>query len=171
MTWNPFVNPIDFVLFAGKRTPGLADVVGPSSPREWEERRGYGLSGARLRFLGLKLSHFSVKLRLYTAQDWTDWQKFRPIVAKPPLGKRPKAIDIAHPILVDIGIRAVVIEDVGGAEQTDDGEWSIEIKLIEWRKLKPSLSTPDGATATPVDPIEQKIAENTKTIAQLLAAP
>lgn len=167
MSWNPIDTPVDKVIFAGRPSPGLADVVGADSPRDWDERRGYGLSGATLFFRGVKLSHFSVKLRLYTVQDWVDWYAFKPIVDKPPLGKRPRAIDISHPFLEDLGIRAVEVENVGAPEQTDHGEFTVELKLIEYRRPKFTMSKPEGAEATPVDPVEQEIAKNSAEIAAL----
>lgn len=158
MSWNPIEQPIDKVVMAGKLTPGIAEIVGANSPRSWDERGGYGLSGALSVFTGIKLAHFSIRLSLYTIEDWNDWHAFKAIVAKPPYGKRPRAIDISHPILDDVGIRAVGVEDVLGAEQSDAGVWTIEIKCIEFRKPKVALAKPEGATATPVDPVEQKIA-------------
>lgn len=171
MSWNPLDEPIDWIVLGGVRSPGLADVVGANSPRKWDERGGYGLSGAIVWFHGLGLSHFSVRFRLYTDQDWEEWREFfLPLVAKPPLGKRPKALDIWHPLLQDLGIRAVVVEDVLQPEQTNDGEWTAEIKFIEFRRPKFGMGKPDAAEATPADPVEQEIEANSATI-DALAGP
>lgn len=171
MTWNPIDTPVDKAFLGGRITPGLCDVEGANSPRNWDERDGYGLSGATVIFKGVKLSHFSIKFRLYTAEDWNDWHAFAPTVAKPPLGKRPRALDIAHPITDEVQIRSVVVDDVLAPVQTGDGEWTVEVKLIEFRKPRLALAKPQGSTATPVDPIEQQIQANSDRIAQLLAAP
>jgi hypothetical protein len=171
VSWNPLDNPVDKVGLGGKLTPGLAEIVGADSPRQWDERTGYGLSGATVFFHGIKLSHFSIKLRLFTAADWDDWHAFKPLVDKPPIGKRPRSLDVSHPLLEDLGIRSVVVENVSVPEQSDDGEWSIEIKVIEFRKPKFTMAKPEGSTATPVDPVEQQIQANTDKIAKLLAAP
>lgn len=158
MSWNPLKEPVDYAIIAGKRTPGICDIVGASSPRKWDERDGYGLSGATLWFKGVGLAHFSIKLRLYTDQDWEDWYAFKPLVERPPLGKWPKSKDIHHPLLVDLGIKSIVIEDLLQAERTDDsGEWTQEIKAIEFRTPKFTLAKPDGSAATPADPVEQEI--------------
>jgi len=156
--WNPLKEPRDYAIVAGVRTPGLCDIVGASSPRKWDEIEGYGLSGARLKFRGIGLAHFSIKLRLYTDQDWNDWDQFRVLVSKPPLGKKPLAKKIVHPQLAEVGVSAFVVEDLLAPERTDDsGEWTIEIKCIEYRNMTPALSKPDAAEATPADPEEQKI--------------
>lgn len=158
MTWNPLDNdPGDKVLIGGRRTPGLAEIVGASSPRKWEESAGPGWSGGILLFRGIALSHFSVRCTLYTSEDWADWHKFRPLVMRPPIGRMPRALDIAHAVLADLGIFACQIEDVRAPEQVDHGVWMIELMLIEYRKLKAGTGTIDGAEATPVDPWDQVI--------------
>jgi hypothetical protein len=169
--WNPIERPIDKVWFGGMWTPGIADVSGASAPRKWEELGGYGLSGAMLIYRGWGLSHFSVKLRLYSTEDWKDWHAFKQLVARPPRGKRPTSIEVAHPLLEDLQIRAVVVEDVLVADQTGDGEWTIELKLIAFRMPKYSLARPDGtASETPLDEADLAILANSKQIADLARA-
>lgn len=162
--WNPIDEPQDWVDFSGQITPGLADIVGAGSPRRWDERESYGLSGATVVYHGLKLAHFSVKLRLYTTQHWDDWYAFKPFIDRVPAGRRQGPLDITHPLLAQVGIRSVVVEDVLAAEQTDDGEWTIEIKLIEYRKPVLSLAKPDGAKATPADPEDAELEQNRQQI-------
>ena len=157
MTWDPYSQPVDKFTLGGKQSPGLCEVVGASSPRRWDELDGYGLSGARLRYKGLKLAYFSINIRLYSAQDWADWYAFKPITEKAPLGKFAKSLDIFHPHLFDLGIASAVIENVSQATQTADGEWTIEIKFIEYRTPKVTIGTPDGAVATEADPVQAQI--------------
>lgn len=158
--WNPIDEPQDWVDFAGKRTPGIAEVVGASSPRSWDERDSYAVSGAFLVYHGKRLSHFSVKVRLYTVEDWNDWAAFEPVIRRLPRRGRPaQAIDISHPLLAAIPIRAVVVEDILQPEQTGDGEWTIEIKLIEFRAPVIAQAKAEGAVATPADPEDARLAE------------
>jgi hypothetical protein len=162
MTWDPIGAPCDYILLAGKRSPGLADVRGASSPRAWDEREGFGLSGAFSVFKGRRLAHFAVHLRLYTPQDWLDWYAWKPLVDKLPTrrgggGKDSGAMDIWHPVLEALDIRAVAVAEVMQPEQLEAGEWAVEIKFIEFRHPKVTLATPEGSTATPVDPIEENI--------------
>lgn len=158
--WNPIAEPQDWVDFAGIRSPGFADIVGASSPRSWDERDSYATAGAFLVYHGKKLSHFSVKLRLYSAEDWDGWWQLYPILAVlPRRGQVAKAIDITHPVLAAIGIHAVVVEEILQPEQTADGEWTVEIKLIEFRAPVISVAKADGAKATPADPEDAQLAE------------
>lgn len=172
MSWDPITSPVDHIELAGKRSPGLCEVIGAGSPRKWDERRGYALSGATVVFRGIGLARFTVRLRFYTPEDWAAWYAWKPLVDKPPLGKRPSALDIWHPLLEAQAIKKVVVEDVGQPDQTEDGEWTVEIKFIEFRRPQIALAKPEGSKATPADPVEREIervdAEN-KTLAQQLA--
>jgi hypothetical protein len=159
--WDPIVAPCDYILLGGKKSPGIAEVRGASSPRKWDEREGFGISGSFSVFKGRGLAHFSVILKLYTAQDWADWYAWKPVVDKLPTrrgggGKDSGTLDIWHPLLEALDIKAVGVAEVMQAEQTDNGEWSIEIKLLEFRHPKITLAKPEGSAATPVDPVEEE---------------
>lgn len=157
MAWNPLDQPVDYIKLSGQRSPGLAEVSGGSSPLKWDERGGWGLSGSTLVFRGVGLAKFTVRVKLYTADDWAAWDAWRPLVSKPPLGSRARAHDIWHPLLEQLEVKAAVVEEVSQPEQTNDGEWTITIKFIEFRKPKVALAKPDSAKATPADPIETQI--------------
>ena len=170
--WNPYDNPVDYVLLASQKTPGIATVEGFGSPRKWDERKGYGTSGTTIVYTGDDLSKGSVKIKLYTPQHWSDWYTFKPIVDKPPKGAKPKAIDIWHPHLQDLGVTSVVVEDLIQPIQTADGEWTIEIKLIQYRAPKPAIAVPSGSTTKPPaaetpSPADKMIADLTNQVNQL----
>lgn len=162
MTWDPIASPCDYILLAGKKSPGIAELRGASSVRKWDEREGFGISGAFSVFKGRGLAHFSVILRLYSAQDWLDWYAWKAVVDKLPTrrggaGKDSGTLDIWHPLLEALDIKAVAVAEVMQPDQTNDGEWSIEIKFLEFRHPKITLAKPEGAAATPVDPVEEDI--------------
>jgi len=161
--WNPIREPRDKILLGGVMSAGICELVGVDSPRNYEERVGPGLSGAILVFRGIRPSHFSVIFRWTSETDWQDWDAFQKVVTKPPIGKFPRPLDIVHPILEQVGIHTVVVENVIAPTQTDDGVWQAEFKLIESRRLKRQFSKPEGGQQTPVDPydviIESKYSE------------
>lgn len=167
MAWDPLSSPVDYFLLANQKSPGIAELVGASSPRKWDERGGYGLSGSTVVFRGVGLSRFSFKIRLYTEQDWSDWFAWKPLVDRPPLGERPKALGISYPLLEQLGVTAVVVEEVSQAEQTNPGEWTITIKFIEFRKPKVALAKPEGAKATPADPVDVVIEQLSNQVKEL----
>jgi hypothetical protein len=178
MTFDPIRTPVDYALVAGTRTPGLCEILGANSPRRWDVRRGTAFSGATVVYRGTDLAKPTMRLRLYTEQHWQDWHAFAPLVLRelppdaadvaqrqrrgqspPPAQRRPRALDIWHPILEDLGIRSVVVEDVLQPVQTGDGEWTIDVKLIEYRVPVFALAQPEGAQDQPRDRFEVMIEE------------
>lgn len=167
MAADPITLPCDYVMLAGRKTPGLCEIVGAGSPRNWEERPGYATAGAWLVYRGNKLAAFELKIRLYSPEDFAEWDAFVPLLLRAPQGKRPTALDIWHPFLEQLQIKAVVVEDTSAPVQTDDGEWTISVRVKEFRKPAFALAKPEGAQATPVDPVEKYIEALTKQVQEL----
>lgn len=68
------------------------------------------------------------------------------------------ALEIAHPILEDLGITSCVVEDIKGAVQTGHGEWTIEIAMVEYRLPVPTLGSVAGVRDSPShDPADAAI--------------
>ena len=158
MSWDPINNPCDYITLATRKSPGIAEIRGAGSPRKWDDQSPAGHS----RYMGRGLSHFSVLLRLYSEQDWADWHAWKDLVQKLPqhrggAQKDSGAMDIGHPLLEELGIKAVVVEDVLASDQTDHGEWTIEIKFLEFREPKVVYAKPEASKATPPDPAEDLI--------------
>lgn len=121
----------DYVMLGGMKSPGRATIGGGGSPREWDVRKGYGFSGAFVVYTGDGLAKFDILIELWLKEHFAEWQRFSKIcLEKPPLGMKPKAMDIAHPLLnmTPIKITSVVIEDVTPFEQDDEGLFSCTIK-------------------------------------------
>lgn len=168
--WNPIDEPIDTVLIAGEKTPGIAEIEDAGSPRDWDERRGRGLSGASLVYGGLPLAPFKILLRLYTVRDWAAWHAFAPRVQRPPTGERGQALDITHPILEEVGITSFVVTNLLAPKQTRDGEWTIEIQCQEYRAPAPALTTIDSSSdSTTQEPLSAFQLESASLDAQIQA--
>jgi hypothetical protein len=156
MTWDPISDPVDRCLIGGYPTPGLCEVTGAGSPRKWDEQAGYAMTGAILIYRGIGLSRFTMNFRLFTREHWEQWQAIRPILMRPPIGRLARAMDVDHPVLNEVGISQMVIEDVTAPEQVEDGVWAIALKCIEWRRYSISVAKQDGSEATPDDPREKR---------------
>ena len=180
MAFQPLTSPVDYIVLANRRSPGLATIEGLETPRNFVERRGFGTSFASLRFRGVSLSRFKVMLRLYTDQDWADWDAWKSLVRRPVqatgergVGRRlAPALTIEHPILADFEITDVVVENVIQPVQTADGEWTIEIRFIEYHEPVVALEQPrsnQNGPRQPYDPAEATIAAQSAEIARLEA--
>jgi hypothetical protein len=184
--WNPIEKPQDCILLGGRKSPGLCDIEGAELVRRLQVNKLYGQSGAVVRYFGDELARFSVKLRLYTPQDWDDWIDWSDLIFKPPArrGGRIKdssetaflgtgAYDIVHPLLADLGIDAVIVESVSQPDQTDDGEWTITIKMLQYRAPAPALAVPKGPQASPAenDPAQLEIGKLHAQVQSLAGPP
>jgi hypothetical protein len=167
--WNPIEQARDYAIIAGKQTPGVCEIVGAGDLRKWDVQQAPGLMGAYALFMGKDLAKFTMRLKLQTLADWQGWDELRPLLAKvprrrygavggPPNAKGSGALDILHPILQQVNIKAVVVEAIKAPEQTGDGEGTINVELLEFRRPKVAMAKPDGAeAAAPTDPWDLKI--------------
>lgn len=143
--FDPFANPVDFVVIGGQRTPGIARILEADKLRRLHERRGYALSGASVRDLGDQLTHFKVRLTFFTSDHWEAWDAFRPLLARPP-GRSTSALDISHPILDLVGIRSVIPEKTGQPNESEDG-YTIDLGFCEYRNPQPALDAVSSSAA------------------------
>lgn len=170
MAFNPLSNPLDYIVLAGERSPGVATISGAGSPRKWEKRASYAYGGAIVVYRGIDLAAFTVTLSFTTEQHWQDWAAFRLLLHRPPqpnigagierispFGRRPSALDIWHPIVADLNITSVVVLDVLQPVQVADGEWSVDVKFQEYRRPRFALSRPDGSQDEPVSENQREI--------------
>jgi hypothetical protein len=163
MPFDPMRVPDDQVYISDQLVPGIIEIKGLSAPRDWEERQSFGMMGARLRYKGQKLSHFSIVVSLYTEEHWDDWLEFGPLIRRPPPPDRSQLaaitsipslhrmmrtqappLSIRHPLLEEYRIRQVVVEDVTAPVEDDKGVWSFEIKLIQYQRPVRVLSSSGG---------------------------
>lgn len=172
MSWNPYANPIDHIVLAGQRSPGVADVEGAKRSREWDQKKGANNSGATLRFKGDALVAFTVKLRFYTPEHFTAWDSWKELITKPAIeASKIRALDIEHPMLADLGIRSVVVKDFTQPEQTADGEFTVTIEFLEYKPPVKVVARAAGsnASSTAFDPNAAERAELTLLNAQVAA--
>lgn len=169
----------DYIVLAGAPTPGLAVVRGAGSPRKWDVRDGYGLTGAVCVFMGEGLASFEVDIFCWEPEHFLAWPIFaRLTLVNPPIGARPTSMSIQHPVLNDppLSISQVVVTNVGQWEQDPDGNgmWVRTISFLQYRKPRPALVKPfEGPPGSPVnvpppvDPELLQIQANAAAIAKL----
>lgn len=152
----------DYILINAKKSPGQAIIKPPNSPRGWDERQGYALSGASLVPSGNPLGTFSIVFRFWDPAVMPAWYEyaatyFDESVRFNPGTITPRALGIYHPILAapPIRITQVVVTDAIGLDKTEDGLWFAEVYFKRYRapvKVPPApkAAIPAAATAAPV---------------------
>lgn len=173
MSFNPIDHStqLDQLMVLAQPSPGISTVEGSSAaPRKWEERGGYGLTGATLVFTGMGLAKFDQVISLYNREDWVAWDKWLKVVAAPPVGKRPRVLDVSHPWLEMFNVFKAAVLDNSLPRQTEDGLWQIVYNWQAFRAPKFTLAKPEGAKATPADPVDAQLDANTALISAQFAA-
>jgi hypothetical protein len=130
------------------RSPGVATVHGLDNPRNWDERQGYGFSGAVLVYKGTGLSKFTVDIDLWLETHFIEWNLFATILAAPKPGLAGGfALGIKHPIVngPPHGITEVVVDNVSQPVQSDTGKWTYTISFRQYRKPLPAIARPIAA--------------------------
>ncbi len=146
----------DFIILGADKSPGRATIVSPGSPREWDIRKGYGFSGASTVFIGNGLAKFDVLVDLWQPVQYSDWDRFaKKYLQKAPIGLRPMAYGISHPVLntAPLNISSVVVEDVVFEGTDDYGLDTWRIKFLEFRAPKPALGKPLAAIPAATKPL------------------
>lgn len=161
-----------YVTFGPFKTPGVAKVRAPNSPRNWNVQQGWGLSGAVAIYTGAGLAKFVVDVFLWEATQFLEWQIFAKGALekpKPGLGVG-SAMGIGHPVLnmSPWSIQSIVVEDVDGFEQSPTGLWACAIHCLEYRKPIPAVARP--IAAIPAATIPQPTAQSAQEAAMLEVA-
>ncbi|HEX8795450.1 MAG TPA: hypothetical protein VF765_31085 [Polyangiaceae bacterium] len=144
---------VDYILIEGTKSPGKATVRGANSPRGWDIRKGYALSGATVVPSGDELAEgIKVLFEFWEESQLTDWYayaaKYFDKSVRFVLGSlTPRPLGIFHPVLAapPIGITEVVVKDCTQLENDGYGLWSCELTLLQYRKPKPAPAAPSAA--------------------------
>jgi hypothetical protein len=149
----------DYVEIGADRSPGQVTVVGFANVFAWDERQGYGNSGATLVPKGDHLARGSLIFKIWEESHVPVWYAFagkwfaKPVVFTPGSGSS-RAITIGHPQLNNppLYLSEFVVEECSQLEQDEDGGWSCEVKLIQYRKPRPAPDPPKKAIAAAQEP-------------------
>lgn len=154
----------DFVTFGTDQTPGRCEVRAAGVFLKWDERAGYGTSGASLVFTSDKLSPVEIDVYLWEDFHFLEWDLFASKwLVKPPPGVRPRAVGIDHPALnfPPLKITSVVIESVSLLEQDEFGVFKSTIKCKEFRAPRPlfAVANPGIPANTSAPPVPKNATE------------
>jgi hypothetical protein len=169
--------------------PGKAMLTGGSTPRGWDERQSYGMTGATLVPTGDHLGTWTFRVLLWCETDATgspagqQWTAFQTFFAKylsksvrfVPGTIKPRALGIYHPVMSAYGVTEVVVEDVTAMVQPEDEDFfECEIRFREYRPPQLALGKPDVAIPaaqqagpTAEDAADAEMAQKTAQLTQL----
>lgn len=144
---NPIDNPQawDVIVIGSATSPGICKVSEFKRAFEWDVKKGKGTFGSTVTFVGRPPAKGSITFYLWTAQHFTDWETFRPLLKYDPTKNTVKAVDIFHPSLADIGISSVVTESLGNIVHEGNQLYSVKVDFLEYfpPPKKSAVSTPN----------------------------
>ena len=170
------MNPLEFpsnydqILLSQQLSPGIAIISGASNPRKLDIRDGMGLSGATVVLVGNALAKFNVKLRLWELKHFQDWDVWKKLLEPSPIARimaSKMARSIYHPLLAELNIKSAIVEEVSQLTQAEDDEiWEVDIKFVEYRKVRPMVAVAEGAldTTKPLSKWQQYAADLTSQV-------
>lgn len=127
--------------------PGKVTVENGKRPSGWDERKGYGLSGATLWPVGDPLGHFAILIELWDENDYDPYLAFYKKYLAPeakivPGSKIQPGLNVTHPVLHQLGLQQCVVIDRDALTKDDYGLWSQRIYFKQYRKPKPAPQPP-----------------------------
>jgi len=165
----------DYILIGGDRSPGVVTVDSCDSPRGWDIRKGYALSGATVVPTGDELSTVELTFGFWTADQITAWQAFAAkyfdkAVRLIPGSLTPKALSIQHPVINGAPLRVteVVVKDCSALQNDGTGFWTARVVLLQYRKPQPALAKPPAAIPAAQQPKPTAQDAQDREIQQLL---
>lgn len=159
--------PVNYIILAGSASPGTATITNAEAMRRLHERRPFGVAGATVVDQGGLLAHPIVNLYLLTRDDLAAWEQWKTLLVRP-AQRSTQGMDIEHPLLADLEIRAVLLEGRSQLLQDETGGWNVTIKFCEYRRPTPALSVPAStATIEPQTEREREIERGRIEIDQL----
>lgn len=146
---NPRDPALNRVYVNGFGSPGRARISGAGIPYKWDVRQSYGRAGATVVGLGRDLSKFTLTIEMWEPVHFIAWELFKVQLEPPGPFALPLAVNMQHPILADLGISSVVVEERGQLEYSPNGIWSSTSKILEYRKPVQAIIKPRGSIPAP----------------------
>lgn len=148
---DPITSPQvwDVVKIGAQTSPGVCELSSFASKPEWDVKRGKGVMGATITFVGRPPSKGSITFKLWTPAHFAQWDLFRPAFKYDPTKKAVQAIDIYHPSLADIDLTSVVCEGIGAIKHEGGQLYTISVDLLEYfpPPKASAIGTPSGSTS------------------------
>lgn len=146
-------NEWDFCLLSGMRLPGITYVEVASRKRRVQRKSSNGSDGETPTFRGLAAAELLINVEIWTPDQLSLWDSMLPLIFPNPNKDVNKlaALDISHPATHQRGIKAIIVEDIGGPKPGSvKGSKLYTLKCIEYlpENKKSQVHTVTGAVAT-----------------------
>lgn len=141
----------DKAIIGGVECPGIVKGVDAfKTKREFDVKKGKGVFGATITFVGRPPSTGSITFYFWNREQEQEWITFRDQFKFDPTKKTINAIDIYHPWLAEIDMTSFVCEGIGAVKDEGKKLYSITVDLLEYfpPPNKNATGTPGGSTSS-----------------------
>jgi hypothetical protein len=132
----------DTVTVQGVALPGICKVSGTGPKRKLESNSPPGSDGARLRDRGYGEGLFTITVRIWTRQQFNDWEQANLFLIAQ-RGAQRVALDVVHPVLSNAGIRQAYFEFATLLEESHPR--GVYQSVITMRQFKLPTAVPQRA--------------------------
>lgn len=164
-------NPIDnedlyiSIVLGGVPSPGQVTLSAHDREYGWDVKSGTAQSGATITRksddpIAFTCNFYLVKDEADGIDDFALWPDFLALIKSTVAGKEPKALDIYHPDLSEVGIKSVVLKKQLGTIHDGKGGQTKGILFLEYIPPKKTGGTPSGSkTSAKNDPNQKALDE------------
>ena len=147
----------DRIVIAGQTWPPQSSgytstkikISGAKRAYKWDVKDGLGLQGALETYRGQTPPAFTVTFWIWDSALYTAWLSFQPLMQYNGVKTQPKPISIYHPLLANLGIYQVIVEDISGVEMVDEPArlFAVTVTMREFFQPLPVPATTPDATS------------------------
>ena len=169
--WPPEISSHDYAKFT---------IKGAKRAYKWDIQEGFGVQGCVEVYRGWTPQPFSIEFFLWDSELYRAWADFQPVFQYDGTKRiTQQPINISHPMLANLAIRQVIVEDIGAIEMVDASArmFSVTVSLREFfppRKIIAAAPADAASTGDPNKPkntpIDQALIDENARLTATLAA-
>lgn len=113
----------------------------PKLKRNWDVKPGFGVQGSFCVYTGEGLAAFDATFEFWNEEKEALWDQFANTYLSAPVGTRPPALGIYHPILIKPPLRIdnVQVTEIEGWSLVSPGKWQTRLSFLQFRAPKPFI--------------------------------
>jgi hypothetical protein len=134
---DPITNPAAWssMKVGGTPTPGKC-IVSAERVYRINKMMGLGADGASTVFVGRQIVEAKATFWAWQVDHFTAWDALKVLLTyEPTKGTPVRAVDIYHPAIADLGVRAMLVEKLSTWTHEGKGLYSRTLDLVEYKPV------------------------------------
>jgi hypothetical protein len=142
----------------------------PRLKRNWDVKPGFGSQGAFCVYTGEGLAAFDATFEFWDELKEPLWNVFASTYLTAPVGVKPAALGIYHPILMQAPFRIqnVQVTEIEGWSLVSPGKWQTRLSFLQYRPpipFKPSKTEPVVPAVAKAPPAKPQTEQDVRMLA------